>query len=393
LGVLVGVAVLFGYHVHPATHAAALDDLPDFRLECGIDHYAPDDPIVFPGQPGVSHMHSFYSNPTTNAFTTTDSLMAAGGTCAYLDGLDHSAYWIPSLMYTNPDGTVSRYSSTQQQLVVYYRKVGGVNGPTVHPFPIGLRMVAGDSHATAPQNNPHVGFDCSDGGPEYQYLPDCTNAQSGNTPVGFVSFPNCWDGVHLDSADHKSHMAYPVSDTTGQCPADHPVSLPRVDFEDWLNGTSGGPNYFLSSNSNIYSMHGDVYEAWDPRLQNGLIDTCMNTTQHNCSATQVWTTDCCGNHVGDVTAGTEVGNIKLFGINDPKYAASPTPSVSATPTPTGSPVTGKPGDVNGDGSVNVFDLSILLSAWNTTASSPADLDKNGVVNVFDLSILLSHWGT
>lgn len=49
------------------------------------------------------------------------------------------------------------------------------------------------------------------------------------------------------------------------------------------------------------------------------------------------------------------------------------------------------GDLNNDGTVNVFDLSILLSKWGTTTAS-ADLNNDGTVNVFDLSVLLSHWG-
>lgn len=49
------------------------------------------------------------------------------------------------------------------------------------------------------------------------------------------------------------------------------------------------------------------------------------------------------------------------------------------------------GDINNDGVVNIFDLSILLSDWNTT-SAAADLNGDGTVNIFDLSILLSHWG-
>ena len=49
------------------------------------------------------------------------------------------------------------------------------------------------------------------------------------------------------------------------------------------------------------------------------------------------------------------------------------------------------GDLNNDGVVNVFDLSILLSDWGTT-NATADLNGDGTVNVFDLSILLSHWG-
>jgi hypothetical protein len=49
------------------------------------------------------------------------------------------------------------------------------------------------------------------------------------------------------------------------------------------------------------------------------------------------------------------------------------------------------GDINGDGVVNIFDLSIMLSKWGT-ADAASDLNHDGIVNVFDLSALLSHWG-
>jgi hypothetical protein len=61
----------------------------------------------------------------------------------------------------------------------------------------------------------------------------------------------------------------------------------------------------------------------------------------------------------------------------------------ATPTPIPA---AKVGDINRDGVINVFDLSILLTKWNTAAAE-ADLNGDGTVNVFDLSTLLSHWGT
>jgi hypothetical protein len=53
--------------------------------------------------------------------------------------------------------------------------------------------------------------------------------------------------------------------------------------------------------------------------------------------------------------------------------------------------TTKTGDLNGDGSVNIFDLSILLSNYNT-ADPKADINQDGTVNIFDLSILLSNYG-
>lgn len=48
-------------------------------------------------------------------------------------------------------------------------------------------------------------------------------------------------------------------------------------------------------------------------------------------------------------------------------------------------------DINGNGIVDVFDLSVLLSKWNT-ADASSDLNADGTVNVFDLSTLLSSWG-
>ncbi len=50
----------------------------------------------------------------------------------------------------------------------------------------------------------------------------------------------------------------------------------------------------------------------------------------------------------------------------------------------------KPGDINGDGVVNIFDASILASRWGT-ADPDADLNGNGVVDIFDASILALNW--
>jgi hypothetical protein len=47
-------------------------------------------------------------------------------------------------------------------------------------------------------------------------------------------------------------------------------------------------------------------------------------------------------------------------------------------------------DLNNDGTVNVLDLSTLLSQWNTAGT--ADLNADNTVNILDLSILLSGWG-
>jgi hypothetical protein len=51
--------------------------------------------------------------------------------------------------------------------------------------------------------------------------------------IGF----RCWDGVNLDSPDHKSHIAYPTAGPAsfhtdgGACPASHPVKIPQLMLE------------------------------------------------------------------------------------------------------------------------------------------------------------------
>lgn len=57
--------------------------------------------------------------------------------------------------------------------------------------------------------------------------------------------------------------------------------------------------------------------------------------------------------------------------------------------------TGKKSDVNGDDSVNIFDLSVMASNWGKTGATYAegDLNGDGVVDIFDLSILASEWGS
>jgi hypothetical protein len=50
----------------------------------------------------------------------------------------------------------------------------------------------------------------------------------------------------------------------------------------------------------------------------------------------------------------------------------------------------KRADINGDGKVNLADLSILLFNWKKAAPS-ADINSDGIVNITDFSIMLSAW--
>ena len=259
-------------------HVVFSNHVAQWNVLCSADHYAPNDPIVFPGQPGMSHMHTFYGNKSTDAFTTLASLSAASpSSCGRGMGTsDLSGYWVPSLMKKNADGT-SSVIQTQQMTTVYYRRAGGGMGPGVQPFPNGLRMIAGNAKATSDQSLSIVQWDCGGGGLESPHMYACPGGPSSPIHASLV-FPSCWDGVHLDSADHKSHMAYAAGN--GACPADHPVSLPEVTFEVDFPGIAGGPDYYLASGG-IYSFHGDFIADWNNQVQNALVASCLNVP-HEC---------------------------------------------------------------------------------------------------------------
>jgi hypothetical protein len=237
----------------------------NFVSVCGFSHRSMDDPIVFPGQPGKSHDHTFVGNTSTDAFSTLSSMLAAGTTCQRPG--DTAGYWVPTLF---KDGEpIEPLGAT-----VYYRRQ---TLAPVEPFPAGLRMIAGDAKAQSPQSVRLVFWTCGARGRVLPQSapPTCDGAGPALGLRLHIRFPNCWDGVNLDSPDHKSHMAY---SSRGRCPASHPVELPAlaliirypIDGSGDLELASGG----------VYSAHADFFNAWDETALRRLVDGCLNALRH-----------------------------------------------------------------------------------------------------------------
>jgi hypothetical protein len=74
-----------------------------------------------------------------------------------------------------------------------------------------------------------------------------------------------------------------------------------------------------------------------------------------------------------------------------RVVAAPCDARTATCPVDTPPTTTKPGDTNGDGLVNITDLSTLLSHYSTNYAA-ADFNKDSIVNITDLSVLLSFYG-
>jgi len=236
----------------------------NFVSACRFSHRAPDDPIVSPGQPGASHDHSFVGNRSTNAFSTLDSLLGAGTTCRRAG--ETAAYWMPTLLVAGKP--VAPVGAT-----IYYRRH---SLDRVEPFPQGLKMVAGSAHAMSPQGRRITFWNCGAmaGIPPSSTVPTCP-AGRGSYLRLHVSFPDCWDGRSLDSADHASHMAYSMR---GRCAASHPVAVPAIALI-YRYPVAGGPDVELSSGGQ-YSGHADFFNAWEKGALNHLVNSCLNALHH-----------------------------------------------------------------------------------------------------------------
>mmetsp|Transcript_12092 Transcript_12092/g.17383 ORF Transcript_12092/g.17383 Transcript_12092/m.17383 type:complete len:207 (+) Transcript_12092:92-712(+) len=85
-----------------------------------------------------------------------------------------------------------------------------------------------------------------------------------------ISFQECWDGVNLDSPDHKSHVAFRQGEAEdAPCPGTHPVRLPRLDFFiRWFNTSRA--RWRFSDDSLVF--HADYISGWDESFLQQLLD-------------------------------------------------------------------------------------------------------------------------
>lgn len=249
----------------PAGEAQAA---PGWITTCNYSHSRNDDPIVYPGKPGLSHLHDFIGATTTNASSNPGSMRAGGTTCGNLG--DSSGYWVPALYKNGTTRVLPK--GTSKHALFYYRRQPNVS---MVPFPDGLKMIVGNAHAQNPSENKWIGngriyFKCGPGSNTHLQAPPA-QCSSGIMVLVFM-FPQCWDGKNLDSGDHISHMAYAQG---SQCPQSHPRAVPRIEaFVRYGVGTGPIGTVTLASGP-YYTAHADFFNAWDGEL-NVLVGECIN---------------------------------------------------------------------------------------------------------------------
>lgn len=233
---------------------------PQFVVDCGFSHAAPDDPIVAPGRPGASHVHVFFGNVTIDADSTQAGATDDDTTCD--QALDTASYWAPALL------SDSRMIEPTRA-IAYYRPGPGIDPASVEAYPYGLKMVAGDADATSPQPIEIAAWSCGTGSartPTPQPCPD------GRPLRMVIVFPDCWDGQHLDSQDHISHVTYSQG---GRCPRDFRVPIPQLQLSVEYPVTGDVGDLSLTS-GDLITAHADFWNLWDPDKLQTEVELCLN---------------------------------------------------------------------------------------------------------------------
>jgi hypothetical protein len=232
-------------------------------VRCGFSHRNQDDPIVSPGQPGRSHDHTFFGNRSTDAFATPTALRKdKRTTCS--DPADTSAYWVPTLY------VAGRAVEPLALIATYGRRTSR----PLEPFSAGLKMVAGNANAHRAQSSRATFWSCAVPRAERSStIPRCPGTRRGGLRL-HVGFPDCWDGTRLDSADHKSHMAY---SSHAACPRSHPVAVPALSLVVHYP-VPGGRTAELASGGQ-FTGHADFLNAWNQAELASRVKRYLNRTR------------------------------------------------------------------------------------------------------------------
>ncbi|MFH9088812.1 DUF1996 domain-containing protein [Streptomyces sp. NPDC017673] len=297
-----------------------------FTSDCGVNAgglFNSDNVIVAPGVTnGAHHFHDYVGNQGNNAFASDEDLAKAGTSCA--DQGDKSSYYWPVLRLQNgtrerdagapgggTEGNAGQIVTPEQVTLTF---VGNPRGK-VTAMPRLLRIITGDAKAFVNgPGNANASWSCT--GYENRQLKDkYPLCPPGSDVVRTFRFQSCWDGRNIDSANHRTHVAFTAPD--GSCPAGFepiPQLVQRIVYDiDAPSIADGGRTVPLFAVDSFPEQlhkpvtdHGDFINVFDEKLMGEMVD-CINSGR------------ACGSSAAD----------------DPDTTPKPTASSSATAAPGG----------------------------------------------------------
>jgi len=294
-----------------------------FRVACEFSHFAYDDPLLYPDQPGAAHLHMYFGNTDVNAYSNVDTLIDSGSSTCNGKELNRTGYWAPAVI----DG--SGNARIPERVVVYYKGEGLANGAKrpigggAQVYKKGMANIAPSSNSVAEVSNQsggavgEVNYKCSNNFSAYPYA----------TGVGEI--PNCSG----DFYDNTYGAPYPETRTVLEMEVKFWNCFPHgadvFDWRSWMpagdarggwffsncNGAGGGgsasadiyPNlsyfinyvvepgedtsqWYLSSDVDHMSLnsggslsgprgsthHADWWGGWHPTINEEWINNCVN---------------------------------------------------------------------------------------------------------------------
>ncbi|KAF8348791.1 hypothetical protein F5887DRAFT_1241665 [Amanita rubescens] len=244
------------------------------------------DPIVSPGQVS-SHVHAVVGGSN---FGTLSTANLRGSQCTSMPiPQDKSNYWFPLLYFQWANGSFTSVNGGVLILSIDYLFSNPAGNTTA--FPDDFRMISGtptlrtyDASSFAQQAVTFLCLDFNGVSTRSNELPP-TECPSGIRSQ--INFPSCWDGVNVDSPDHKSHVSFlSTGPDSGSCTdPKYPVTLPRVfmevywssgDFDSYRSQAMNPKQPFVFSNGDPtgYGYHADFVNGWDAGVLQNAVNKC-----------------------------------------------------------------------------------------------------------------------